>query len=445
MSIGRDGGIAPSAYLIDFRHSYVHKSGLPDSASGRIVLQVTPNLQTVSRSHEPLVARHMPELDVVRGAAVVMVLHCHLLAEYPGGSLWLRNKDEVVSALLRAAVATASPLGWLGVQLFFVLSGFLITGILLNTRTQPGFYSTFYARRAVRILPAYLLCVLSLVVLGWSNLGFPVWNAGQVICCLGFAANLMPLFGLVSPYGPLWSLAVEEHFYLLWPTVVRNSGRALGVICVTVLAAEIGLRWLSRSADPSADLTTLTWFNLDGLVMGAVAGLLLRKCHNSARLLVTFALCLSALAVGSFVLLQSRGQLPRATFGGGVFGPTAWSLFFAACILFAVLARSRWPALWVSRWPFGLLRWFGFISYGLYLIHVMIIHLTDHFLGGVIYPAELDSHSVGDMVLRYGVIVALASVVSYLSRISYEQFFLSRKALVEVWFSKWFGRRNATI
>jgi hypothetical protein len=75
----------------------------------------------------------------------------------------------------------------------------------------------------------------------------------------------------------------------------------------------------------------------------------------------------------------------------------------------------------------------------------MIIHLTDHFLGGVIYPAELDSHSVGDMVLRYGVIVALASVVSYLSRISYEQFFLSRKALVEVWFSKWFGRRNATI
>ena len=396
-------------------------------------------------SHQPLVARHMPELDVVRGAAVLMVVHCHLLAEYPGGSLWLRNEDEVVSALFRAVVATASPLGWLGVQLFFVLSGFLITGILLDTRTQPCFYSKFYARRAVRILPAYLLCVLILVVLGWSNLGFPAWNAGQVICCLGFAANLMTLFGLVSPYGPLWSLAVEEHFYLLWPMVVRNSGRALGAICVTVVAAEIGLRWLSRSAYPSADLSTLTWFNLDGLVMGAVAGLLLRKCHDSARRLFTFAFCLSTLAVGSLVLLQSRGQLPRATFGGGVFGPTTWSLLFAACILFAVLARSRWPVLWVSRWPFGLLRWFGFISYGLYLIHVMIIQLADHLLGGVIYPAELASHGVGDVVTRYGVIVAVASVVSYLSRVCYEQFFLSRKVLVEGWFSKWFGRRNATV
>ena len=75
----------------------------------------------------------------------------------------------------------------------------------------------------------------------------------------------------------------------------------------------------------------------------------------------------------------------------------------------------------------------------------MIIQLADHLLGGVIYPAELASHGVGDVVTRYGVIVAVASVVSYLSRISYEQFFLSRKVLVEGWFSKWFGRRNATI
>ena len=398
---------------------------------------------SVSLGDGSLIANHMPELDVFRGVAVLMVLHCHMFTAYSKGSLWTLDTGSAVSAVLRAAVSIASPLGWLGVQLFFVLSGFLITGILIDTRTQPRFYSKFYARRTVRILPAYILCLLSLVLLGWTSWGFPAWRVGQVICCLSFAANLTPLFGMPLLYGPLWSLAVEEHFYMLWPMVVKNCHRRLGAICVTVVVAEIGLRWLARSEVPAEEILTLTWFNLDGLAIGAFTGLMLRRNHNAPRRVATYAHLNGVIAVGSLVGLQSLGQLLRATFGGIVFGPTAWSLLFAMCILLAVIARSRRPSLWVAPWPFGIFRWFGFISYGLYLIHMMVMQLADHFLSGLVYPADFASHRLRDVVVRYAVIAVSASALAFLSRITYEQFFLSRKAAAEAVFFRWFGRHGA--
>ncbi len=386
----------------------------------------------------------MPELDVVRGLAVLMVLHCHVLAEYPGEPSWPENAGGATAAFLRSAVATASPLGWLGVQLFFVLSGFLITGILLAARSQPGYYSRFYARRAVRILPAYLLCLLVLVVLGLTDWGFPSWSLGQIACCLGFAANLMPLFGLASPYGPLWSLAVEEHFYMFWPYVVRRFGGTLGWICISVAAAEVAMRWMARAADPAADLTTLTWFNLDGLVTGALAGLVVRQRGESVHRVAVVAFGFIGIAVGLFVALTSQRQLPRATFGGGVFGPSAWSLLFAGCILLAVLSRARRPSAWSRFVPFGVFRWFGFISYGLYLIHVMIMHLSDHFLGGLLYPADLATHGLRDVVVRYAVIGVSASALAFLSRTTIEEYFLRRKTSAEFMLSNWFRRGAAT-
>ncbi len=264
-----------------------------------------------------------------------------------------------------------------------------------------------------------------------------------MICCLSFAANLTPLFGMPLLYGPLWSLAVEEHFYMLWPMVVKNCHRRLGAICVTVVVAEIGLRWLARSEVPAEEILTLTWFNLDGLAIGAFTGLMLRRNHNAPRRVATYAHLNGVIAVGSLVGLQSLGQLLRATFGGIVFGPTAWSLLFAMCILLAVIARSRRPSLWVAPWPFGIFRWFGFISYGLYLIHMMVMQLADHFLSGLVYPADFASHRLRDVVVRYAVIAVSASALAFLSRITYEQFFLSRKAAAEAVFFRWFGRHGA--
>jgi peptidoglycan/LPS O-acetylase OafA/YrhL len=382
----------------------------------------------------------MPELDAIRGVAVLLVLHCHILAEYPRG--FGIEWEGGAAAVLRLAIETASPLGWLGVQLFFVLSGFLITLILLETSNRDDYYLRFYARRAVRILPPYLLIVFGLIALGKFGWGFPDWSAGQVICCLGFAANMMPLFGLSTPYGPLWSLAVEEHFYLAWPALVRHGPGILGWICALICVLGVCLRGISRAFDPLADLTSMTWFNLDGLVIGALAGVLLRRYQESRGRVAWLALAFFLASSVVFICLICMHQLARSTYLGGVLGPVAWSALFAGLLLFAVVLRSRWPRFWGRRSPVVVLAWFGFISYGLYLFHVMIMQISDHFLGGVIYPADFAHHPPRVVLVRYMVVAGLATVLALVSRLTLEQYFLCRKAQAECVFRKWFGRRS---
>jgi peptidoglycan/LPS O-acetylase OafA/YrhL len=112
---------------------------------------------------------------------------------------------------LRAAL-----FGITGVQLFFVLSGFLISGILIDTAASKGYYRKFYMRRALRILPAYLLMLTVL----WVDHAVS-WRF--VLAGLLYVANMASLVGAgSSEYGPLWSLAVEEQFYLIWPVFVRR-------------------------------------------------------------------------------------------------------------------------------------------------------------------------------------------------------------------------------
>ena len=126
-----------------------------------------------------------------------------------------------LSGAARWFVAATLP-GWTGVDLFFVLSGFLITGILLDSKPRTSYYRRFYVRRALRILPIYFAVLVLLTILTrtgvlqravpWSFLGISVL----------FLVNFATLFRISAPYGVLWSLAVEEHFYLMWPTAVRK-------------------------------------------------------------------------------------------------------------------------------------------------------------------------------------------------------------------------------
>src|SRR5579859_7989208 len=148
----------------------------------------------------------MPELDSLRGVAILAVVFYH-------GLFWSNNLQGL-SGAVRIAV-NLTRFGWLGVNLFFVLSGFLITGILMGRKTAPNYYSHFYFRRTVRILPALygLLLVLSLV---------PHQSYKYLVLSFFFRANLAPLLHIPYTYAVLWSLAVEEHFYLLWPWAVRR-------------------------------------------------------------------------------------------------------------------------------------------------------------------------------------------------------------------------------
>jgi peptidoglycan/LPS O-acetylase OafA/YrhL len=139
---------------------------------------------------EPLIRQFMPELDTLRGIAVLAVVFFHGFARqynalpfHGAARLWL---------------SLTAP-GWLGVNLFFVLSGFLITGILLESRRKPHYYRRFYTRRALRILPAYYSLLVLLAVLHESSVAF-------LGLSFAYLSNLATLFGASMGYGPLWSL-----------------------------------------------------------------------------------------------------------------------------------------------------------------------------------------------------------------------------------------------
>jgi peptidoglycan/LPS O-acetylase OafA/YrhL len=139
---------------------------------------------------EPLLRREMPELDTIRGLAILGVLLYH-------GLYWNVNLSNFPS--LERIILTGMWAGRMGVDLFFVLSGFLITGILLDSRNRQDYYRRFYARRALRILPAYLLILAILAVTKYTPLSF-------VLLSLIYLSNLTPLFGIPIAYPVLWSL-----------------------------------------------------------------------------------------------------------------------------------------------------------------------------------------------------------------------------------------------
>src|SRR6185503_19750329 len=156
---------------------------------------------------------HVPSLDGIRGLAIAIVL-------VHNGTFILHGSHATLPKVA-AAVAAA---GWLGVQLFFVLSGFLITGILLDSRTRPQFFRTFYTRRTLRIFPLYYAFLASALFIVPLLANVPDWHAtalrNQVFYWTYTSNWANPLGYAIPGLSHFWSLAVEEQFYLFWPVVV---------------------------------------------------------------------------------------------------------------------------------------------------------------------------------------------------------------------------------
>src|SRR5882672_10774091 len=173
----------------------------------------------------PLRAR-MPELDTLRGVAVLLVVFFH--------GFGFEFTTRGLSGVAKLLVAATLP-GWAGVNLFFVLSGFLITGILLDSKWRTDYYRRFYYRRALRILPIYYAVLAVLAVLPRLGLIDRKASWGFLALCCIYLANFTVFFGVPMQYGVLWTLAIEEHFYLLWPALVRMLSRR------KVIAAAIAI------------------------------------------------------------------------------------------------------------------------------------------------------------------------------------------------------------
>jgi peptidoglycan/LPS O-acetylase OafA/YrhL len=297
---------------------------------------------------------------------------CGIDAYHYAGFLALNRVDRVANAL--------SEFGWVGVDLFFVLSGFLITGILFDSKTDDHYYGVFYTRRILRIFPVYYLFLLLLTV-------FSVWIAPHRpeshdllhswpwywLFGVNFLTASRGGFGSM-PFGTgiLWSLAIEEQFYLLWPLLVLKLGRvSLMRLCALLLAASMLLRIYLRFHDVNpAAIYTLTPTRMDGLAAGAFAALLLRGPVRAEALgrYVRGAVWLGAALIG-ISLFEDRTTNPYGAMMQRV-GYSGVALAAVGMVLAPYLLAAGGVLRTVLR--SRILRLFGRYSYALYLVHFVV-------------------------------------------------------------------------
>jgi peptidoglycan/LPS O-acetylase OafA/YrhL len=292
-------------------------------------------MNSVAESTQKLIRPVMPELDSLRGVAILLVCFFHAF-DVPGLMAHLTG----VARLFVAATLG----GWAGVFLFFVLSGFLITGILVDSKSKPDYYKRFYIRRALRILPAFYLLLLLLWLLphtGWLQDRRVGWKF--IVLSFFYLANVTGFFGVPGQYAALWSLAVEEHFYLLWPTVIRAFSRRTAIACAVAIfltcpilrAVAYRLGYFYGGG--------YTWLVADALAIGALMGILSRGVLANRTEMLRFSVACSAFAVAMFIFGKPYGIWRGSTFAGGVFRLTALDLFSAGALgVTLLLGTSRW-------------------------------------------------------------------------------------------------------
>jgi peptidoglycan/LPS O-acetylase OafA/YrhL len=326
-------------------------------------------------------AARLPELDGLRAIAILLVLISHHLRYAP-----------------IACVRWFTEMGWIGVDLFFVLSGFLIGGILLDQRTAANYYTVFYLRRFLRIVPLYaLLVVPGLLVLGcglqshFSGHSLAGQSAAGMWSCVFFIQNVGTIFGLGIPryLGPTWSVAVEEQFYLLLPPLVRNLNlkKLLTVLVVAIVFAPVlrGILILElgdKAAQMCYNFLPCRW---DSLLMGVICAFAYRdvklkeSVFNRLPWLRIFW-CVSA-SVSLFLLFSSRdhneGSSPLGSMLDpklGFLGYTVIDAWFACTLLLAVLNPHGHLKRVLSN-PF--FKPIATVSYGLYLLQSPMMAITE--------------------------------------------------------------------
>ncbi len=294
----------------------------------------------------------VPELDALRALAAIAIMTYHLR------SSWL-------------------PRAWIAVDLFFLLSGYLITSIILKHGRSAGFLGTFYLRRALRIMPVYLLTITALSV--FSPLLPQRCNFAGLVYHLTYTHTINRYPGIAIPeFSPYllhtWTIAVEEHFYLFWPLLLVSTGRrrvlALGTAMVTisVVARSAGIHWWTTVA------------RLDALAMGGMlAALLADRCAVLERL-QWYRRSFGLAAAGGLATLIA------AVFAGvfPMHGPPGWAgttVLASGAMWFGlvglVVTHSGHPAMALLRRP--RLCFMGQMSYSVYLYHLVVFWVAQDY------------------------------------------------------------------
>ena len=350
---------------------------------------------------------HIGALDGIRGLGVLLVLLHH----YSASSRAFGFDNPILKL---------SEIGWSGVDLFFVLSGFLITGILYDSKGKEKYFVNFYARRTLRIFPLYYLAAILVITLDafWR---YDMLADQNPLWILMYVGNFqMALKGGGGILDHFWSLAIEEQFYLVWPMIVLALTRKqimLLAVALIVIAPIIRVLLVANGV-PALSIYVLTPARMDGLALGALIALAVRGPGGLAAL-VPWAWRLGGLASIGFVTLV----LVRSTFSHAdplmLTVGISMLLTINGCLL--ILAITFQPLRVVMETP--IMRWLGRYSYGLYVWHpivnVTLLHspLTERF-------GELNSFQ---SILLIGSAFGLSVLAAVLSYKFYETPFLRLK------------------
>ncbi len=363
---------------------------------------------------------HIPALDGLRGIAVIGVMFFHF-AMSPAPKTAAVNLFVLVTRF-----------GWIGVDLFFVLSGFLITGILIDARESKHYFRNFYARRTLRIFPLYygvlaIFFVLAPHLSWYSSQGVAEATRYQAWYWL-YASNFLIAFKedwIFEQFTHFWSLSVEEHFYLIWPAIVYFvAPRKLSWVCVGFIIGALVLREIFEQMEFSTFYAhLLTPSRVDSLAMGALIAVAARKGGGLTSLIkpARIILFLCAIVIGVIYLcvhdFNPSRQIVRTA------GFTTLAIFFGAALILSVTAR---PGSLTGKILGGrFLRFFGKYSYALYIFHVLIVPPLREWV-----PAERLAKTIGalpGLLVHIAACFAASIALALLSWNLFEKWFLKLK------------------
>jgi len=344
--------------------------------------------------------RRVPALDGLRGLAILAVFAYH----YGNGG----NQSSIVAV---RAVSKVLGVGWSGVDLFFVLSGFLITGILLDTSQDSEYYKKFYVRRVLRIFPIYYLAAGIVCGLG---VAYGVhWKAGHLfflIYCGYPAAVMWPALVQLSPLiriTHLWSLSVEEQFYMVWPWAIRRlaSKRNIMYLCLAMFVAAIACRIAFVVLVNPVWAYVFLPCRMDTLAVGAAISVALRG--SGAEKVRGWASPTLLCTMVSFVMICAVRR--TVDHNDAAIATVGYSLSALACG--ALLVLSLGPLSKALSW--SPLQVFGRYSYGLYLYHFPLSALLEPLKPWLIRQSHLTALGSIAYVISCLAINLLVAAVSF--------------------------------
>ena len=371
--------------------------------------------------------RYLPPLDGLRGIAILLVFLAHMIG--------LPLVDSTAS--VDGAVRALARFGWTGVDLFFVLSGFLITGILLETRGHPHYWRNYFARRTLRIVPLYygalmLVFVVLPRLVHWTSPEYATLRANQVWYWT-YTVNFLEVLksGDMTPLNTahLWSLSIEEQYYFFWPFIVLlASPRVLTRIAVSAAAFGLVFRtWLILThPGHAAAAYVLTPGRLDGLMTGAILAVQMRAPGGLAAVRRAAACGLWMTGAALLGLALWQGGFDYHDAATAIIAYPVIAAFYGSVLVLALTGPAS-GALGRFLSGYHLRRW-GKYSYGLYVVHFPLLGAVTTKLG-LLQDRSLIVHGshLPAVILQALIAVPLSYAVAWLSYNLYERRFLALK------------------